>query len=278
MFFCFSFRSKNYITNQPLKPIDLTPRRQSQKRLQSRSVNINDFSMSNELLFIIFGLILLTLNLVAFRMGRLYVFILIAIYSLLMNIFVLKQFTLFGYMVTGGNALYGAVFLLTDLLNEHYGKKEAFKSVVVGFVTVGIFIVATQFLLAFAPNTEDFAQASLETLFAITPRILVGSLLAYIIAQSLDVWLYDKIHRLTGDKWLFLRNNGSTWISQFIDTIIFHAVGLTAFSFLPFGGVLPVEIFWEVVIATYIIKLIIAAIDTPFMYLSYKVGPQDIKK
>ncbi len=226
----------------------------------------------NELLFIAFALILLTLNLVAFRAGKIYMFILIAIYSLLMNIFVLKQFTLFGFMVTGGNALYGAVFLLTDLLNEHHGKREAFKSVGIGFATVLLFIVATQFLLAFVPNGEDFAQESLNTLFSVTPRILIGSLLAYVVAQNLDVWLYDKIHQWTGDKWLFLRNNGSTLISQFVDTIIFHAVGITTFSFLP--GIIPLEIFWEVTIATYVIKLIVAAIDTPFMYLSYKIKKQ----
>jgi len=232
----------------------------------------------NEVLFISFALILLALNLLAFRMGKIYVFILIAIYSLLMNIFVLKQFTLFGFMITGGNALYGAIFLLTDLLSEHYDKRIAFKAVITGFLTVTIFIVATQFLLGFTPSSEDFAQASLETLFSITPRILIGSLLAYIIAQSIDVYLYDRIRKITGEKWLFLRNNGSTLVSQFIDTLIFHSVGLTAFSFLPFGGIIPTSIFWEVAIATYLIKIIVALIDTPFIYLSYKLKPTEIKE
>jgi queuosine precursor transporter len=225
----------------------------------------------NEILFLGFSAFLLGLGLTAFRFGKMYIFILIAVYSILMNIFVLKQFTLFGFVVTGGNALYGSMFLLTDILSEHYGKKEAFKAVIVGFLTSAVFVVATQVLLAFGPNAFDFAHPSLETLFSVTPRILLGSMLAYAIAQSFDVWAFTKIKQWTGDKFLFLRNNGSTLISQAIDTLIFTAVGLTTFSWLPFEGVISTEIFWSVAIATYIIKVVVAFIDTPFLYLSYWV-------
>ena len=232
----------------------------------------------NEALFLGFALFLLVTNLVAFRMGKIYVFVLIAVFSLLMNIFVTKQFELFGLMVTGGNALYGAVFLLTDLLSEHYGKKEAMKAVAVGFITMILFIVATQVLILFQANEFDFAHDSIATLFSVTPRILIGSLLAYAIAQTLDVWLYQKIRTWTNEKYLFIRNNGSTLISQAVDTLIFTAVGLTAFSFIPFEGIIPTEIFWEVAIATYVIKVIVAALDTPFLYLSYKFKPEELKK
>jgi len=193
-----------------------------------------------------------------------------------MNIFVTKSFTLFGFEVTGGNALYGGIFLLTDMLSEHYSKRDALKSVAAGFMAVLVFVVATQFLIAFTPNEFDFANESIVTLFSLTPRILVGSLFAYAIAQTLDVYLYEKIKGWTHGKikWLFLRNNGSTLISQFIDSIIFTAVGLTAFSFLPFDGIIPAEIFWQVTFATYIIKVLVALIDTPFIYLSYLIKPK----
>lgn len=223
----------------------------------------------NEILFLVFSVFLLGLGLVAFRAGKQYIFILIAVYSLLMNIFVLKQFTLFGWMVTGGNALYGAIFLLTDLLSEHYGKREAFRSVWIGFGVSALFVITTQVLLAFIPNEFDFAQDSLQTLFSVTPRILLGSMLAYVIAQNLDVWLFTAIRTLTGDRWLWLRNNGSTLLSQLVDTIIFTSVGLTTFSWLPFEGVITMDIFWPIVWATYGIKVIVAALDTPFLYMSY---------
>lgn len=232
--------------------------------------------MVNEAIFILFTLFLLVIGLIAFRYGKAYVFVLIAIYSLLMNIFVLKQFNLFGLVVTGGNALYGAMFLLTDLLSEHYGKKEAFKAVLVGFFTSAIFVIATQVLLVFVANEFDFAQEHLQALFSLAPRILVGSMLAFIISQSFDVWAYSKIKNITNQKFLWLRNNGSTLLSQFIDTMIFTAVGLTAFSWLPFEGVISTEIFWSVAVATYVIKVIVALLDTPFLYLSYRL--KDYKK
>jgi len=228
-------------------------------------------SMTNEILFIVFTLFLLTCNLVAFRMGKTYMFILIALYAFVMNIFVLKQITLFGFQVTGGNALYGALFLLTDLFSEHHTKKDALKAVKIGFFTILFFVISTQVLLNFIPNEFDFAQESLQTMFGLIPRILTGSLIAYFISQHLDVYLYKFIAKLTKNKYLFLRNNGSTLISQFIDTIIFTAVGLTTFSFLPFEGVIDASIFWEVVMFTYVIKVIVAAVDTPFLYLSYKL-------
>ena len=227
----------------------------------------------NELIFICFTLFLIALNLVAFRLGKTYMFMLIAIYSVIMNIFVTKQFTLFGLDVTGGNALYGAIFLLTDLLSEHFSKKDALRSVAAGFLSVLVFIVATQFLIAFTPNSFDFAQEAIVTLFSVTPRILVGSLIAYAIAQTIDVYLYEKIKKATKDKYLFLRNNGSTLVSQLVDSIIFTAVGLTTFG--SFKGVIPADIFWEVALATYLIKVVVALIDTPFIYLSYKIKKKD---
>ena len=87
--------------------------------------------MPNELLLIVFFITLATTTLVAFRYGKAYLFALIAVYTLLMNIFVLKQFDVFGLAITGGNALYGATFLATDMLAEHYGKKQALRAVAI---------------------------------------------------------------------------------------------------------------------------------------------------
>ena len=207
-------------------------------------------------------------------MGKVYIFVLITVYSIFLNIFVLKQFSLFGFMTAGGNAMYGAIFLLTDLVNEHYGAKEARKAVFIGFFSLLIFVIFSQVLLKFTPNEYDFAHGHLETLFSLMPRILVGSLAAYLVAQLLDITIYNKIKKWTNNKYLFLRNNISTLVSQFIDTIVFTAVGMTAFSFLPFEGIFQPEQFWEVVLVAYVIKIGVSLLDTPFMYLSYKFKPK----
>lgn len=222
--------------------------------------------MENEILLVWFFVLLAIFNLIAFRYWKVYMFMLIVVYTLLMNIFVTKQFDAFGFMITGWNALYGATFLLTDLLSEHHGKKTAYKAVMVGFITMILFVVCTQALLLFTPNDFDFSQDSLSTLFSVTPRILLWSMLAFLIAQHTDIFLYNKIKKITKNKYLFLRNNGSTLISQLIDTFIFTLVGLTTIWSIEW--IIPAEIFWEVFLATYVIKVIISLIDTPFMYIA----------
>ena len=216
--------------------------------------------MSNETLFILQALVGLTMALFAFRMGRKWLMALIAVNVVLMNVFVMKQVDLFGLAATGGNVLYASVFLCTDLLAEHYGKKQAFKAVLIGFFASVFFLIMTQFMLKYAPNDWDFAQGAFETLFTLSPRIVGASMIAYLISQNLDIYLFDKIKQKTKGKMLWLRNNGSTFISQFIDS--------TVFTMLAFYGVPGFEAIWSIILFTWIIKLVVAAIDTPFIYLS----------
>lgn len=225
----------------------------------------------NEIIFILFSLFLMSLNLFALKGGKHTLTLLIVVYTITMNIFVLKQFNLFGLAVTGGNALYGALFLATDLLSEHFGKKDAKRSVYLGFFTMVTFVILMQVLLLFETNEYDYAEGSLRTLFTVTPRIVIGSLLAYFVSQNIDIYIYEWIKKRTRGKHLWLRNNGSTMISQLIDTLIFTSVGLTAFSFLPFEGVITTDIFWQNVLFTYLIKLLVAGVDTPFLYLSKRL-------
>ena len=85
-------------------------------------------------------------------------------------------------------------------------------------------------------------------------------MVAYLISQHLDVWIFNKIKQKTGGKMLWLRNNGSTLISQLVDSAIF--------TIIAFAGVYPL---WELMLFTYIIKVIVAVLDTPFMYLAKKI-------
>ncbi len=224
----------------------------------------------NEVLFISFALLCLGLVLLAFRLGKAYLFVAVAVFTILMNIFVLKQFDIFGFAITGGNVLFGALFLITDILSEHYGAKEARKAVWIGFGTSAFFVVALQFLLHFAPNSFDFAQGSLQTLFSLSPRILIASMLSYFIVQHLDVYLYDKVRKLVPGK-LWLRNNLSTMASQALDTLLFTVLGLLTISGLGLAGIIPPEALLQVLLTTYVIKMAIALLDTPFLYLTYKI-------
>lgn len=215
-------------------------------------------------------MVILTLGfvLIAFRLGKVWVFGLIAAIVVLMNIFVTKSMTLFGLDVTGGNVLYASIFLATDALAEHYGKAEAKRAVRIGFFVSLFFLAASQFFIQFKPNEFDFVHEGMVKIFTLTPRIVLGSMAAYLVSQHFDVWFFCKIRQWTKDKYLWLRNNGSTWVSQAIDTVLF--------TLIAFWGVFPS--IWEIILFTYIIKIIVAAFDTPFLYLTYLLKPKELKR
>ena len=100
------------------------------------------------------------------------------------------------------------------------------------------------------------------------PRIALGSLTAYLISQMVDVHLYQWIRKkLPEDKFLWVRNNGSTLVSQLVDTVIFVPIA--------FLGEWPIDVVISIFITSYLIKVIVAFLDTPFVYLIKKIKPLD---
>lgn len=115
------------------------------------------------------------------------------------------------------------------------------------------------------PNNEDFAQEAMKTLFTLTPRICFGSMVAYLISNSLDVFLYEKIKNVSPNgRFIWLRNNTATMTSQLIDTIIF--------TFISFYGIFSASTVWQLCITTYLVKIIIALCDTPFLYIANSIN------
>ncbi|MGX4669402.1 queuosine precursor transporter [Cerasibacillus sp. JNUCC 74] len=221
--------------------------------------------MANELIWIILAIVNFTLLLLFYKwFGRTGLYIWIGMATILANIQVLKTVDLIGFTATLGNILYGTAYLATDIINEKYGKAEAKKAVWMGFATLVTMTVLMQGTLAFEPSADDVAHEALATIFNLIPRIAAGSLAAYLISQSFDVWMYDKIRKLfPSDRHLWIRNNGSTGISQLLDTIVFCTIA--------FYGTYPTNVFMEIFFTTYIIKFIVALIDTPFMYIAKRM-------
>ncbi len=220
--------------------------------------------------FLLHALVALSFVMLCFRLGKGWVISYVGIAVVLMNLVVMKQATLFGLDATIGNVLYASIFFATDLVSEHYGKKEAFKAVRIGFLA-GIFaVIMLQFALRYVPNDFDFAQGAFETLFTVVPRIVGASLLSYLVTQHLDVWIFHKIKKATKGKYLWLRNIGSTTLSQFVDSFLFTYVAFYGV----FESLLPIAIF------TFVIKVVVAGLDTPFMYLSKLAffEPEDVRK
>ncbi|MCB9359151.1 queuosine precursor transporter [Candidatus Woesearchaeota archaeon] len=219
--------------------------------------------MENIYLWLIFILIDLSIVLLAFKLfGKAGLYVTIVMSIILANIQVIKLVDLVGITVTLGNILYGSIFFATDLLNEFHGKKEAQKAVWMGFFIMIVSAIYMQLSLMFKPAADDFIQPHLAAIFSFYPRVVFASLVAYIISQLHDVWSYNFWKKKTKGKHLWIRNNASTWVSQLIDTTIFCSIA--------FIGVFSMEIFWSIFITTYVMKIIVAAIDTPFIYLAKK--------
>lgn len=216
----------------------------------------------NEVLFFLTIIINFSGILLAYKLfGKAGLFSWIALATVLTNIEVLKNVDMFSMSLTLGNVLYGTTFLATDILNEMYGVKEARKGVYIGLFAMILFTIMTQVNLLFIPNEVDFASDAMKTLFTLTPRLCIASLIAFFISNILDTHIFDVLKRKY--KALYVRNNVSTMISQLIDNIIF--------TFLAFGGVFPLGVLGEIIFTSYIIKLVISACDTPFIYLARKI-------
>jgi len=190
------------------------------------------------------------------------------VFSLLLaNVQGPKLTVIFGLQTSMGVILYSSIYFATDLLSEKYGRADAQKAVLLGFSVSILLVLMTQIGLQFAPSdnpkTAEFASrvhGAMLTLFDYTPRFVAGSLLAYLISQSLDVWVFHRIREATGGRYLWLRNTGSTLISQAVDTLIYGLV--------VWWGIVDFITAMQLAAAKYVFKFFIAVIDTPFIYLA----------
>lgn len=231
--------------------------------------------ISNSLLWILFLLFDLCMVVLIYRLfGRAGLFAYIVMAIITANIQVIKLVNIFGLETTLGNVMYGSIFLCTDILNEVYGKKEANRAVWLGFVAMVLLTLYMQVSLMFTPSQYDNGQSeALAGVFSFLPRITIGSMLAYLASQFLDVALFAKIRIKTQGRMLWLRNNASTLLSQAVDTTLFVFIGLGPINMF-FGAALidSWQVFWMIWLSSYIMKLIVAVVDTPFLYLAKRLS------
>lgn len=226
--------------------------------------------LSNEVLWLTFALVDLSILVLVYRFfGKVGLYTSIVINIIVCNIEVLKTVQLFGLTTTLGNVLYASVFLATDILGEMHGKEDAKRGVILGFLALLLSTFYLQVALLFIPDASDFAQPHLEALFGFLPRVALASVTAYLVSQLHDVWAFHAWREKTGGRHLWLRNNASTLVSQLLDSLVFCTIA--------FAGVYPMAVFWEIVASTYLIKALVAVLDTPFIYLARHLGRQEVR-
>ena len=163
------------------------------------------------------------------------------------------------FVVSAGVLPYPVTFLLTDVLSEIWGRRRANQVVVVGFVAsvfvLGVLMLGAMFPAIAGSNVDD---ATYDTVFGNTVRVVLASMVAYLLAQLVDIRIFHFWKNLTKGKHLWLRNNASTVLSQFLDSLLVVLV--------LFGGQQDMGWMWNTVLDLWLFKALVALIDTPLFY------------
>lgn len=158
-----------------------------------------------------------------------------------------------------GAFMHAITFPCTDAVAEVWGAARARLMVYLGSsvyaIAIAFYLLGAQ--LPAAPGWDG--NDAYVSIFSQAQRMIVASICATIVAQLLDIYIFERIKKSTGEPRLWLRNNASTAISQFVDTSIFYSVA--------FYGVIPNDQLPLLVAGTYLVKLVITIVDTPFVYL-----------
>ncbi len=220
--------------------------------------------MINEVLWIGSLIVSLFTVIIAYKLfGKTGLYIWTAAAVIIANIQVLKIVEVFGLETALGNVIYASIFLSTDILNENHTKKDAQKAVWIGFFVLIATTILMQITLQFNPSENDFINEHITAIFSLMPRIAIASLIAYFISQNHDVWFYAKLKKKDKTKRLWLRNNLSTITSQLLDNVLF--------ALIAFVGVFSWSTIGQIFLTSLILKVLVAACDTPFLYLARKI-------
>ena len=199
--------------------------------------------------------------------GYVGIYIYSSIAVIIANIQVLKTVDFFysPEPVALGTILFASTFLCTDILSEYFDKKKAKKNILIGFVSFLFVTILMLFTIGFKPAEEDFIQESIVNIFTPMPRFFIASMIAFIVSQYFDVWFYNFLKKYTKNKNLWLRNNLSTVTSSLIDNSVFSLLAWIVLNPNPetFYNVIMIYIF-----GTYLLRIFIAFLDTPFLYLA----------
>jgi len=222
-----------------------------------------------------------------FGEAGLYVYIVIAIIGANLQVLKPVQFSVPFLVdpVALGTILFSSTYLCTDILTEHFGRRVARRAILIGFAGYLIWTLLSVVTLGFRPLTPDQAgeglawalgnHGAMATLFTPAPALFAAGMIAYLVSQYHDIWMFRVVGVITGGRHLWLRNNVSTMLSSLIDNIVFSVLAWVVFA--------PDPLDWEPVIftyilGTYVLRVVVALLDTPFLYLArFAIHPETFR-
>jgi queuosine precursor transporter len=190
------------------------------------------------------------------------------------------NFTLFGqsglaFTLTCGVLLWPLEFIMTDIINEFYGPKAVRRISIIAVALISYAFVMYYMAIGIPPadfwiksgvdNGIPDMQKAFSGVFGQGMRIIVGSIVAFLVSQLVDVWVFHKIKKRTGEKYIWLRATGSTIVSQLVDSYVV--------LFIAFSGVFPWQQILAIGIMNYTYKFLVAILLTPLLYpIEAKIG------
>jgi uncharacterized integral membrane protein (TIGR00697 family) len=183
------------------------------------------------------------------------------------NIMATKLFSLRGIAMPAGVLAYPITFLMTDVINEVFGKRQANRTVKYGFWANILMTTLLSISIKLPPFIYWENQEAYKLVLGSVPRIMGAGLLTYLISQSLDVKLFNILKVRHNGKHLWIRNNVSTIISQLVDSFLF--------IFLAFYGTISLNSLVSTALLQFGVKAILALIDTPFCYWLVRWAERD---
>jgi len=176
------------------------------------------------------------------------------------NIIASKIVTFGPFVVPAAVLMYASSFLITDVISEVWGKRYAYLAVIGGLFANMFLILGCSIAIAWPPAPFWKSQEAFASILGAVPRIVIASIIGYIISQTHDVIAFHFWKKKTHGKHLWFRNCASTTVSQFLDTTVFITIA--------FWGIAPVL---PLIIGQYLVKVIVALSDTPFCYLAVHI-------
>lgn len=175
-----------------------------------------------------------------------------------------KLFSTLGFTLTMGVVPFPVTFIITDILNEYYGRKGVrFTTLLgMGMILLAYLLILIDLQIPASPDSP-VTDASFKMVFANSGLVIIGSIVAYLIGQLIDIQIFHYLRVKTKNKHIWLRATGSTIISQLIDSfvVIFIAFG----QYMPFGKLISIST------NNFLYKLLVAIAITPLLYLAHSI-------
>jgi hypothetical protein len=215
----------------------------------------------NELLLLGQAAVSTLMVLLCWRFAREQLYGVIFIFLLLIGAGGGKLIELFGHTTNTGNIYYGAIFLAAYFLIERMGRRQGIYSIWIAVVASAFFFVCIQIVVGFASlSVTEGLNAALNTAFTPYSRLTAASLIAFVLSQNLNIYLYIRLRERWNGAKLWLRANIASVAGQMLDSVVFFSIA--------FWGVVPPANIVDIMLTGFVIKVVYIAIVSPLLYLN----------